>query len=362
MKKIVLAFMMLFAITGVSFAQADLQPVATVKLNKSETITLKQLKARSEMYEKQMGKKLTVDERKKVLEAYIDEKLVLQAAAKAGLSIPDSTIDQYFLQGMSQQIGIQVATEKDLEDLIKQAQGVNLDTLLKAQIGLSKAEYKSYLRNQLIMQQYVVSQRQAELQAVAPTDEEIRAFYESNKASLVWTDMMKLFVILVPKTGNNEAAKLKANDLRNKYLDKKLTVDQIAVQSRTADSGYQAGEMLIQKNEASAANIGMELQELLKLFGRDEGFTTDICETDVDYRVLSIRKKYNAKMLAISDVVQPETTMTVYEYIRQNLTNQKQSIYIQAAATEIANSLNTETNVEMKKSGAALDKLLDWGE
>ena len=37
--------LILMAGTGI-FAQADLQPLATVKLNKSETITLKQLKNR----------------------------------------------------------------------------------------------------------------------------------------------------------------------------------------------------------------------------------------------------------------------------------------------------------------------------
>ena len=73
-------------------------------------------------------------------------------------------------------------------------------------------------------------------------------------------------------------------------------------------------------------------------------------------------KKYDAKMLSISDVVQPETTMTVYEYIRQNLVNQMQTMYLQNAANEIAKSLNTPENVEYKKTGDALIKLLSWGE
>lgn len=362
MKKFVLAFMMLIVTAGMAFAQADLQPVVTVKFNKNETITVKQLKARADLYERQMGKKLTLDERKKVLEAYIDEKLLLQAAAKAGLTIPDSTIDQYFLQGMSQQIGMVLNSEKELEDLVKQSQGVTLDELLKTQIGFSKSEYKAYLKNQLVMQQYVASQRQNELAAVGPTDEQIRSFYESNKASLVWSDMMKLFVIIVPKNGTPETAKLKANDLRNKYTDKKLTVEQIVVQSKADGSTYQAGEMLIQKNETSAVSIGLTFQNLMTMFSQKEGFVSDLHETQMDYRVFVVRKKYDAKMLSISDVIQPETTMTVYEYIRQNLANQMQQAYVTNAASEIAKSLNTDSNVEYKKSGAALDKLLDWGE
>ena len=71
-------------------------------------------------------------------------------------------------------------------------------------------------------------------------------------------------------------------------------------------------------------------------------------------------KKYDAKMLAIGDVVQPDTTVTVYDYIRGNLTQQKQMQYVQYAAQQLADSLNTSENVEMKKKDAALDKLLSW--
>ena len=71
MKKIVLAFTMFLATAGMAFAQADLQPIVTVKLGKSETITVKQLKSRVGLFEKQTNKKLTVDERKSVLEAIL---------------------------------------------------------------------------------------------------------------------------------------------------------------------------------------------------------------------------------------------------------------------------------------------------
>ena len=362
MKKIVLAFTMFLATAGIAFAQADLQPIVTVKLGKSETITVKQLKSRVGLFEKQNGKKLTLDERKSVLEAFVEEKLILQAAAKAGHSIPDSNIDQYFLQTMMQQIGVPFSSEKELDDIILQTQGVTLDQFLKNQLGISKAEYKSYMKNQLISQNYVVSQRQAELQKIGPTDEQIRAFYEANKASLVWTDMMKIFAIAVPKGSNSEQAKLTANDLRNKIVDKKLTSEQALVQSQKPDAGYQAIEGVIQKNETYAMQLGIPLQTLLTMFNQKEGFVSDIQETESDYRVFVLKKKYEAKMLSISDVVQPETTMTVYEYIRQNLANQMQSLYLQNAANEIAKSLNTPENVEYKKTGDALTKILNWGE
>ena len=360
MKKIIAVLSLLMLTSFAVFAQSDLQVLAVVKLNKSESVTLKQLKTRCDVYEKQVGKPLTVEERKLVLDTLIEEKLMVQSAVKAGISIPDSAVDQYFAQGMSQQIGVNV-TEKELEELIKKNYGKTLDDLLIEQTGMSKTEYKAHLKNQLMMQQYVAQQNQAELQKVAATDEEIRMAYESNKSSFVWNDMMKVFLVIVPKASDADAAKLKAADILNKYKEKKLTVDQIAVQSQAENSGYQAGQMLLPKTEAAAASISMTLQNLLYVFGQGEGYTSDVEETVNDYRFISVLKKYDAKMLGIGDIVQPETTVTVYDYIRANLTQNKQQIFLNNAASTMSKGLHTAENVEMKKTGAALDKLLEWG-
>ncbi|MCI6809431.1 MAG: SurA N-terminal domain-containing protein [Spirochaetia bacterium] len=359
MKKILLSVLMLLATAGMAFAQADLQPLVVVKLNKNESVTVKQLKTRVKTYEKQMGQTLSADDRKKILDTIIDEKLMLQAAAKAGVNIPDSAVDQYFLQWMSQQVG-QNLSEKELNDLIKKTQGVTLDEFLTAQVGMSVAEYKAYLKNQLIIQQYVVQSKQSEMQKVTATDDEIRMFYESNKASFVMNDTIKAFLILVPKGNDADAAKNKANELRNKYVDKKMTVDQIVVQANIEGSGYQAGETLIPKTEVAAQAYGLNYPKLVELFQKEEGYVTEAAETPTDFRVLALEKKYTAKMLSLSDSVQPESTYTVYQYINQNLTQQKQMAYLQTAAQELAASFNTPANVEWKKSGDDLTKLLSW--
>lgn len=361
MKKIVLALTVLLLAVGSCFAQSDLQALNVVKYTKSESITVKQLKARCETYEKQIGKKLSLEERKLVLRSLTEEKLVLQAAAKAGISIPDSTADQYFIQTMSQQIGANV-TEKELDDMLKKQQGISLDQLLIQQTGMNTAEYKTYIKNQLIAQQYVISQRQAELQKVAPTDAEIRTFYESNKTSFIWNDMVKLFVVIVPKGTNADNARNKVNQIRNNFTDKKMTVEQIGIQSQNPDSGYNAGEVLLPKTEAGAATIGLTFDSLLYIFTQNEGFVSDVTETNENFIFLSVSKKYDAKMLSISDIVTPDTTVTVYEYIRQNLAQQKQMVYIQQAAQELSEELYKPEYVEEKKTGAALDKLLNWGE
>ena len=80
MKKIALTLMILLLAGASVFAQSDLQVLAVVKYNKSESITVKQLKSRCEVYKKQLNRALTVEEKKSTLDALINEKLVLQAA------------------------------------------------------------------------------------------------------------------------------------------------------------------------------------------------------------------------------------------------------------------------------------------
>lgn len=361
MKKLAIVCFMILSALGSAFAQSDLQPLAIVKLNKnkSETVTVKQVKTRVLPYEKQLGRNLTLDERKQVLNTIIEEKLMLQAAVQDGISIPDSAVDQYFVQGMSQQLGVNVS-EKELDDIVKQTQGVTLDELLQKQVGMNKVDYKATLKNQLMIQQYVVKAKQSEIQSVAATDEEIRAFYDSNKASFVWNDMMKCFFVIVAKGDNADSARNKANDYRNQLVDKKSTNEQIVAKSKEENSGFQAGDILIQKTEAIAARVGYSFADLRTIFDQSEGFVAELKETPQDFRFFKIVKKYPAKMLAIGDVVQPDTTITVYDYIRGNLSQQKQMQYVQVAAQELAKSLNTPENVDMKKKDAALDKLLSW--
>ena len=360
MKKIISALSILLLTAGMCFAQSDLQVLTIVKYNKSESITVKQLKTRCEVYEKQMGQKLSVEDRKKVLSALVDEKLVSQAAAKAGIVIPDSAVDQYFLEAMSQSIGA-VVTEKQLNDLCK-SQNTTLDAELLKQTGMNVADYKAYLKNQLIIQQYVVSVKQDEIHAAAPTDAEIRAFYEGNKASFVWSDMVRLFVTGVPKGTNPDTAKNKINELRNKYVDKKLTKEQIIAQSKVDGSGYTASEGLLPKTEAGAAQIGLTYQSILYIYEQDKGYVSEVSETDEAYLFLALTDKYSAKMLSLSDVVTPDSTTTVYEYIRSGLAQTKAHSYLSQEAQTVADDLRKPEYIEEKKTGAALDKLLNWGD
>lgn len=364
MKRFAIVTTLLLTFAAGAFAQADLQPLAVVKLNKSETITLRQLKSRVEFVEKQyegygMKRSMSVADKRTVLDSLISEKLIAQAATKEGLAISDSQVDAAFLSTFSQQLGQQV-TEAQLNELLQEQMGMSLSDYLKENAGMTVPEYKAYLKSQLVAQQYVYAKKQNELQQVAATDEEIRKAYDLNKSTFVWNDMIKLFLVIVPKSTNSSEAQALATNLRNQYVKDKNSAGSI---KNSADNNkkYRAGDLIVAKTAQQAQQLGWTYDKIIELFGNKVDYVSDITETENDFQFYAVLQKYDAKLLSLSDIVQPETTITVYDYIKNNLTQQKQSQYFTAAAQEIAKGLDTPENVDRKKTGEALDKLLlDW--
>ena len=356
MKKQVLIILSIIFAFGTVFAQADLQPLATIKLNKTESVTLKQLKARCEVYKKQTGlASFSLDQKKEILDALIDEKLILQAATKAGLSLTDSQTQELYLNALSSQVGATV-TEQEFAAAVKEQTGLSLDDFFKSQLAMSTVEYKNFLKTQYLAQQYVALQKRDEIQAIAATDSEVRDYYDMNQSSFFQSDILKLFLVVVPKTTPN--AKAKAQELYDKYKSSNPSFDSIKMDAK-ADGTFQAGDMYVSKNNTAATQLGISYSDLLKLFKMEIGEYSLLTETDTDYQFYIARENTPAKLLTLSDVIQPGSNYTVYEFIRENLTSQKQTLYFAEAVEEITNSLRTPENVQMVKSGDALNKLLE---
>ena len=332
--------------------------LAVIKHNKTEQVTSNHLRSRIEFLKKETGvESFTIEQKKQILDSLISEKLVAQAAAKEGITISDSQVNAAFLNTFSQQLGQQV-TESQLSDFIERQTGKTLGVYMKDQTGMSLDEYKEYLKNQLVAQQYVYSKKQEELKKVVATDEEIRSAYEMNKSAFVWNDMAKLFLVMVPKGTDAASSKSLADSLRTQYQKSKSAEEKIKL---SEDNGkkYQAGYLVVAKTSSQAQQLGWSYDKLMELFGRNKGYVSELSATENDYQFYSVVDKYNAKMLELSDVVEPDSTITVYDYIKQRLSAQKQSQFLTTAAQEIAKSLETKTSVERKKTGTALDKVLE---
>ncbi|MBQ3826453.1 MAG: Holliday junction branch migration DNA helicase RuvB, partial [Spirochaetaceae bacterium] len=297
---------------------------------------------------------------KRILEALIDEKLVVQAAIKEGMNITGSQVDQIYQQTISQMVGKNV-TEAEFAELVKANYKMTVEELFRSQAGMGVAEYKVYLKNQVLARNYVLSKKQAEIAKKSePTDSEIRSYYELKESELVQPETLKIFIAIVQKGKDSAAAKNQIVSLCNDYKAKKITADKMKTESQKKDSAYKVGDMFIGKTEMAAQQLGMTLQNLLGLFKEKEGYVSDIIENNNEWYFFVITKKYDKKSLSLSDSVQPESTTTVYDYIKNLIGSQKQQAAFMQAIQDVTRELNTPENVDRMKKDKELEKLLSW--
>lgn len=359
MKRVIFFSLLIFCVASVFAQSTDLQPLATINITKTESITLMQLKQRVESYKLQTGlTSFTVDQKKEILDGMINEKLIVQAAQKSGISLTDAQVNEFFLDNMQKQLG-QPLTEAQLSQLVKEQTGLSLDEYIQNQVGMNLKEYKSYLKNQLIAQQYILNTKKDEIMAASmPTDEEIRSYYELKKSAFFQSDILKLFLVIVPKNNDEKAARKKATTLLEELKSNKTSPDKLKILQQT-DNSFQAGDIFISKTEQAAMQLGINYKGLMELFTKNVGHFSELSSTATDFQFYIIRDKYDAKLLTLSDVIQPDSTTTVYEFIKLNLAQQKQAQNMSKAVEDVTKNLRVAENYKMLKSGSALDKLLE---
>ena len=359
-KRLLWAFFCLVSAAALTAQQADLQPIAIVKLSKNEPITLSQLKTRVAAYEKEMGGPMTAKQREEVLDTLVNELLVVQAAERDGLRITDSDLNNSFNQLLSQQVGREI-TEAEFARMVREQYNMTLDDFMRSQNGMSLAEYKKFLRNQLLAQQYVVLKKQDEIQNVkGPTDAAIRTYYDLNKQQFFQPDMTKIFLVIAEKGSNAAAAERLVTDIQKELKSKPSSTREIQARAQRSGSGFQAGEIYINKNETAAVQLGIPMQALLAIFSMDINAVSDVSETADNFQCFVVQEKYPARILEISDEVQPGTAVTVYEYIKRILTARAQSEAMNNALLEVINELKTPANYQIMKSGSDLTAALSW--
>lgn len=360
MKRYLISCCIAIALSASVFAQTTLQPIAEVKLSARAPITLGQLKTRVSALEKELGRKMTVEERKQTLDGLINEKLIVQAAEKDGIKIMDSEVNNYFNEYVSSQLGKQV-TEADFAQLIKENTNMSLDEYMKAQNGMTLAEFKNFLRTQLTAQAYVMQKKQKELQSIAsPSDDQIRSYYEVNKQSFVQPDTVQLFLAVAPKEDKASAAKKTIEDIQKKLTANTKATADIRIKSQEKNAGYQAGELFVSKTALAAEQLGIPMEELLKIFNMKSGEVSPVTETGTNYQCFVVLEKKDAKILGLSDVVEPGGNISLYKYIKKMVIMQRQNEALNNALVSVTNDLRKAENFTIFKTGADLDKALSW--
>ena len=329
------AFLLVFFLyfTGFSFSQADLQPAAIVNLIRSEPITVKQFRTEVEKMEKAVGQTLNSSQRREVLDAMINERLVLQAAERDKISVTNNELNKQIDELKTQMVQLLGRPPTDAE----------FATAIKNQTGLDMPAFREQMRRGLVLQKYIMTKKQSQFDNIKPpTSKEIVDMYNLTKAQFVRPDTVRFSMIQV-SYGNDNASKTKAKTLIDQLAreigSNPSKFDDVVLRGQAPNAGFMAGDgSYLPRNMEAAQIVGQDFINVA--FGLKQCEVSKVIEGRPGYQIIKITETYAQKNLELDDIFQPGSRMTVREYIGNILAQEKQGEAVTKATEEIFNELS----------------------
>ncbi|MEN6491508.1 MAG: peptidyl-prolyl cis-trans isomerase [Rectinema sp.] len=318
------------------FAQTSIdKPAATFKLTRQEVISVRQLRADIDRLENATGAKLTVDQRKDVLDARINSMLFLQFCEREKISVSDAQVNAAVAQ-LRSQLGSN-ATDADLEKSLR-ASGVFVDPAI-------------YVRQRLLFEMYVRTQKQDEMKTVlkAPTADEILKAYDLAKVSLVRPDTIRIGVIYADTKGKSDADIAKAKDLMNGIstaLKANPSKFDEYVLRASESAGYKAiPSLYLEKTQQSKSIFGDAFFNAA--FQAKTGEITPVIQTPTGFRIVRVNEFIAQKQLTLSDPVPGNQNLTVQEFLAMQLASEKEQTFLNKTEADLIDSLRKEATIKV---------------
>ena len=272
----------------------------------------------------------------------INDEVFLQGAERDGITVSDTQRDALYTQQKSSieaQLGMSL-TEDEFEQIVLQSYP-------------SVDEYKEALKNQYILQAYLMQEKGEELQNgnYAPTASQVETFYKRNATAFTQAENVKFFQIYMAKTDDaDETAK------------KLATMDDVAEKIHNGSLTFEAAVNQYTEDEESKANGGemgwlsSDNTTVRQLWGDDFvdtvlalplGHVSDVIESNTGYHIVRVTVHNDARLLGIDDRIQPDVDYTVRDYITEILANQNMQVATNNALNEMVDALRSEARVRI---------------
>lgn len=324
------------------FSAAINAPAAMVKLTKNTPITTAELDAEVAKYQQsasQNGQDPTTIDPLQVLNLLINNELFRQGAARDGVKITDAMVDQAYA---SQKANVEKSYSQTLTD-------EQFAQLIANNFGSVEA-YKKMISEQLMVDAYVRMKKSFELSTpITITDAEIQAFYRKNKTQFVSPETVKLSHIFIPLTGDSDTdAKNKAllEDVAKKIKNGSISFEKAVVDySQDQQSKNKAGDIgwLTMDNKEALAGLGQTFFDVA--FATEVGTTSDMVASNTGYHIIKILAYNDSKILGLQDVINPNTTSTISDYIKAQLSSSRQQEIYYAAINSLVSDLRKSATV-----------------
>ncbi len=312
MRKILISIILVFS-AAFTLAAQDMA-VATVRLEKTEPVSGRQLEKTIQAIEQQQGRSLSDEEKKAVLDQMIDQILVIQAAdADRNLQISDEEVEQAGMRLLSQQLqsmgaippGAQLTDKQQYIQVVEQQ-------------GLSIEEYESTIRNQLLAEKFITSSDPASFQAIGPASaDELNTEYQRRVSEFVVSDSVwfnHIFFNTKDLSPSDARAKNEsAQEVHRRLLNTSVTFAELVASESEDNVSKGRGGLIgpVMKGDAVAEQLYGNVF-MAELFTMNVGDISDVMKSNVGYHILQITEKKAAQLL-------PQDDSEVRSYLEQIL-------------------------------------------
>ncbi|MCL2601884.1 MAG: peptidyl-prolyl cis-trans isomerase [Treponema sp.] len=333
------------------FAQIELQPVAIVRLTKSEPITVRQLRTELENLAWQdlvqrlrrpptseevarTAHSSTVEQRRQVLDVMINERLAMQAAERDKVAVTDNELNQHIQQmrqQMAQSIG-RVPTEAEFAEAIKNETGQEFPAFREA------------LRRQATVQRYMMSQKESLFKAIAePTEAEIVNFHNLSRSRFVRPETVRFSMISVPY-GPDAASRSRAQGIADR-LNKEIAsnsaaFENVAMRAQLPNADFHAGDGgFLPRNMQAQQMTGAAF--MTAAFSLGVGEVSGLLEGPQAYHIIKVTETFPHANLELNDIFDLGSSMTVRQFIWSSLYEQRQQEVLVKAQQELITELRS---------------------
>ena len=340
MKKIII-FSLILNYFPILFANAQDMAVATVRLEKTKPIFGKQLDKAIALVEMQQGKKLSISEKKKVLEQLVSQVLVVQAAdADRSVTVNNDDIRTAAMGFVSQQLQAVGAIPAGaiLTDTSQYKQMIE-------QQGMTVEEYEKNVRNQLLIEKYITSKNQAAFQAIKqPTVREIEAEYQRRISEFVVSDTVwfnQVFFDTSNAGKEKKAEKFKqAREAHRRLVNSSVTFTELIDSESENETSRRQGGIVgpIRKGDKLTEQL-YGSRFLDKVFDLRVGEVSSVLESNAGYHIVKITEKKTAQLLSKDD---PQ----VRQYLERLLYAKKYQLTFDRVSEEVIAELKKKATIK----------------
>lgn len=331
----------LLILLGAVFAGATVsaqvldRPVAIVRLTSTVNIGQRELRRQVELLERQLGRELSTDNRREVLEAQIGNVLLSQAAARDNIRVTEDEIQQAInvqKQSLGQPVG-------DTE----------FRRIVQDQMGMTWDEYVEQITDRLVQERYILARAERDFGEIPePTTREIRQVYEENAQQFTNPAMVRFdhlfFDFRNRSTDDQRAARRQADTFALQISRNATSFDEL-LRGSLDDASYAGGDFgyILRGDPQAIQRLGNSFVNAV--FDMENGDISEVLESSVGLHIVRITDRRSPRLLDLNDPLLPGESITVRQQIRAYILNQRQQEVFQRAVETVLEELMSEAEI-----------------